>query len=340
MRCTYFQHPEHVTISKFLLASTTLYLKSKSENEKMNIRSNYIAYSALAAVCIIWGTTYLALRIAVMHFPPFLFTALRQTTAGLLLLGFMFTLGKAAWPSKDHLIRQSIGGFFMLTLGNGLVAWAEMHIPSGVAAIICSLMPVLVILINLFLSRDEKPTVPIMIGVALGLIGIVMIFSEHVAEFSKTEYIIGIALTFGAVVSWAGGSIWIKKKNTESNPFVNAGLQMFFGGLWCFPLSFLFDDLSAVSWSAEAAYSLIYLIIFGSIIAYASYSYALRKLPMTIVSLYAYVNPLVAVILGWLVLDEKLNLKIIAAFILTVAGIYIVNKGYQLRNEWKAQFSR
>src|SRR5690349_18911341 len=110
----------------------------------MSNRSNYIAYLALAAVCIIWGTTYLALRIAVTHFPPFLFTALRQTTAGIILLSLMFTLGKAAWPSKDLLVRQAIGGFFMLTLGNGLVAWAEMHIPSGVAAIICSLMPVLV----------------------------------------------------------------------------------------------------------------------------------------------------------------------------------------------------
>lgn len=306
----------------------------------MSNRNKYIAYLALAAVCIIWGTTYLALRIAVMHFPPFLFTALRQTTAGLLLLGFMFTLGKASWPTKDFIVRQAIGGFFMLTLGNGLVAWAEMHIPSGIAAIICSLMPVLVIVINLMINRDEKPNVPILIGVALGLIGIIMIFSEHIGEFSKTEYIIGIALTFGAVVSWAGGSIWIKKKNIESNPFVNAGLQMFFGGLWCFPLSLIFDDLSAVAWSVEAAYSLLYLIIFGSIIAYASYSYALRKLPMTIVSLYAYVNPLVAVILGWLILDEKLNLKIIVAFILTVAGIYIVNKAYQLRNEWKAQLSR
>lgn len=306
----------------------------------MSIRNNYIAYLALAAVCIIWGTTYLALRIAVVGFPPFLFTALRQTTAGLLLVGFMFTLGKAAIPSKQHILQQAIGGFFMLSLGNGLVAWAEMHIPSGVAAIICSMMPVLVILMNLVLSRDERPTFPIVLGVILGLIGIVMIFGEHIAEFSKTEYLIGIVLTFAAVVSWAGGSIWIKKKNTDSNPFVNAGLQMFFGGLWCFPLSFAFDDLSSVTWTADIAYSLIYLIIFGSIIAYASYGYALRKLPMTIVSLYAYVNPLVAILLGWLVLDEKLNLKIILAFVLTVAGIYIVNRGYQLRNEWKAQFSR
>ena len=306
----------------------------------MTNRSNYIAYLALAAVCIIWGTTYLALRIAVMHFPPFLFTALRQTTAGFLLLAFMFTLTKAAWPAKDQLFRQAIGGFFMLSLGNGLVAWAEMHIPSGIAAIICSLMPVMVILLNLFLSNDEKPNLPIAFGVALGLIGIIIIFGEHFSEFSKTEYLIGILLTFVAVISWAGGSIWIKKKNTDSNPFVNAGLQMFFGGLWCFPLSLIFDDLRAVTWSSEAAYSLLYLIIFGSIIAYASYSYTLRKLPMTIVSLYAYVNPLVAVLLGWIVLDEKLNLKIIAAFVLTIAGIYIVNKGYQLRNEWRAQFSR
>jgi drug/metabolite transporter (DMT)-like permease len=306
----------------------------------MNNKNNYIAYIALAAVCLIWGTTYLALRIAVLHFPPFLFTALRQTTAGLILLGFMLTVGKASLPSRQHLISQSIAGFFMLTMGNGLVAWGEIHVPSGVAAIICSLMPVIVIMMNLFLSREEKPTVPIMIGVVLGLVGIVMIFSEHIAEFSKPEYILSIIMIFGAVLGWAGGSIWIKKKNTGSNPFVNAGLQMFFGGLWCFPLSLIFDDLRTVTWTAEAAYSMLYLIVFGSIIAYASYSYALRKLPMTIVSLYAYVNPLVAVLLGWLVLDEKFNLKIIAAFLLTVAGIYIVNRGYQLRNEWKAQFSR
>ena len=301
---------------------------------------NTIAYIALAAVCLIWGTTYLALRIAVMHFPPFLFTALRQTTAGFILVSFLITVGKVSFPGKDLIWRQAIGGFFMMTLGNGLVAWAEMHIPSGIAAIICSLMPVVVILINLGLSKDEKPTLPIVLGVAVGLIGVLLIFSEHVSEFSKTEYLIGIIMTFMAVLAWAGGSIWIKKKNTDSNPFVNAGLQMFFGGLWCFPLSLMFDDLSSVSWSAEAGYSLLYLIVFGSLIAYASYSYALRKLPMTIVSMYAYINPLVAVLLGWLVLDEKLNAKIIVAFLLTVAGIYIVNKGYQLRNEWKAQFSR
>ena len=302
-------------------------------------RSAYLPYFALAAVCIIWGTTYLALRIAVLHFPPFLFTALRQTTAGLLLLAFMLTVGKAALPSRDHLWRQVIGGFFMISLGNGLVAWAEMHIPSGVAAIICSLMPVLVILINVMIHRDERPTFPIIAGVILGLAGIVIIFSEHLAAFSNRAYIIGIIFTFTAALAWAGGSIWIKKKHTESNPFVNAGLQMFFGGVLLFPFSVAFDDLSQVTWSAEVAWSMLYLIVFGSLIAYASYAYALRKLPMTIVSLYAYINPLVAVALGWLVLDETLNVKIWLAIALTVTGIYIVNKGYQLRDAWRAQFS-
>jgi len=303
----------------------------------MNNRQSYLPYLALAAVCIIWGTTYLALRIAVLHFPPFLFTAIRQTTAGLLLLAFMFTLGKATLPSRDHLWRQAVGGFFMISMGNGLVAWAEVHIPSGVAAIICSLMPVIVIIMNVMINRDEKPTIPILVGVMLGLGGIVMIFSEHIAGFSKTEYILGIIFTFGAVLAWAGGSIWIKKRNTESNLFVNAGLQMFFGGFLLFPFSLAFDDLSHVTWSGEVIWALLYLILFGSLIAYASYAYALRKLSMTVVSLYAYINPLVAVILGWLVLNEPLNTKIWIAIILTITGIYIVNKGYQLRDAWKTQ---
>jgi drug/metabolite transporter (DMT)-like permease len=306
----------------------------------MKNRQSYIPYVALAAVCMIWGTTYLALRIAVLHFPPFLFTALRQTTAGLVLLTCMVTVGKQAFPSRAHLWRQAIGGFFMISMGNGLVAWAEMHIPSGIAAIICSLMPVLVILINVMISRDEKPTTPIIFGVLVGLAGIVMIFSEHIAGFSKTAYVIGIVFTFLAVLAWAGGSIWIKKKHTESNPFVNAGLQMFFGGFLLLPFSLAFDDLSRITFSAEVVWSLLYLIVFGSLIAYASYAYALRKLPMTIVSLYAYINPLVAVVLGWLVMDETLNGKISIGIILTITGIYIVNKGYQIGNVWKTSVQR
>jgi len=299
-----------------------------------------IPYIALSAICLIWGTTYLVLRIAVLHFPPFLFVTIRQLIAGSLLVGFMLLSGKAAWPDRAHVVRQAVAGFFMISLGNGLVAWAEVVIPSGVAAIICSLMPMVVILINLGVNKDERPTVAIVTGVLLGLGGIMMIFGEHMAEFTKIEYQLGILVIFIAVLSWAGGSVWLKRRGNDGNAFLNAGLQMFFGGIWLIPGALIFDDLGHVTWSAEAFYSMIYLVLIGSIVAYACYSYVLRKLPMTIVSLYAYVNPIVAVILGWIVLSEKLNLRIGIAILVTVAGIYIVNRGYQFGRLWKQQFSR
>ena len=256
-----------------------------------------IPYIALSAICLIWGTTYLVLRIAVLHFPPFLFVTIRQLLAGSLLVGFMLLSGKAEWPDRAHLVRQAVAGFFMITLGNGLVAWAEVVIPSGVAAILCSLMPMVVILINLGINKDERPTVAILAGVLMGLAGITLIFGEHLVDFAKIEYQLGILVIFIAVLSWAGGSVWLKKRGNDGNAFLNAGLQMFFGGIWLIPGAIIFDDLSHVTWSTEAFYSMIYLVLIGSIVAYACYSYVLRKLPMTIVSLYAYVNPIVAVIL-------------------------------------------
>jgi len=302
-------------------------------------RETTVAYLALIAICLIWGTTYLALRIAVQHFPPLLFTAIRQSIAGFLLLGFMFTFMKAKWPGKEHLFRQAIGGFLLISIGNGLVAWAEMEIPSGIAAIICSLMPVMVILINLSVNREERPTIPIVLGTLLGMAGIMLIFSEHLSEFSKAEYWIGIILILFAIFGWAVGSTWLKKQSPDSNAFVNAGLQMLFGGLALYPFSLLFDDLTNVHWSPESFYPLVYLIIFGSIIGYASYLYALKKLPITIVSLYAYVNPLVAVVLGWLILEEKLNGTIGLGILITVTGIYIVNQGYRFQRLRKVKLS-
>lgn len=304
------------------------------------MRKDLLAYLALTAICFIWGTTYLVLRVAVTQFPPFLFVAIRQVIAGLLLAGGMMIFAKIKLPGLKYLYHQAVAGFFLITLGNGLVAWAEMHIPSGIAAVICSLVPVTVILINLMANREERPNIPIGVGTVLGFIGIAMIFGEDLNQFTQTGYLLGIILIFLAVIAWAGGSVWVKKHNRQTNLFLNAGLQMFFGGLWCIPISLAFDDLSSVHWSGEAMYALLYLIVFGSVIAYSCYSYALRKLPMTIVSLYAYINPVVAVILGWLVLDEKLNATMGIAIILTIAGIYIVNRGYQLRDVWKAQFSR
>jgi drug/metabolite transporter (DMT)-like permease len=304
------------------------------------VKRELLAYFALIAICAIWGTTYLALRVAVVGFPPFLFVVIRQILAGAILVGLMLTVGKSKLPAPGEIWKQAIGGFFMLSMGNGLVAYAEVTIPSGIAAIICSMMPMWVILINLTINRDERPTIPIIIGAALGFTGIILIFIQDLQALSNAAYSWGIFLTFLATVSWASASIWLKKRKSTADPFMNAGLQMFFAGVWLIPFTLVFDDLSHVTFSSDTVYAMIYLVAVGSIIAYGCYTYALKKLPMTIVSLYAYVNPLVAVVLGWLILDEKLNARIGVAFLLTVAGIYLVNRGYTLRNMFKTQLSR
>lgn len=259
-----------------------------------------------------------------------MFAAIRQISAGLLLSAIVLVTQKPKLPAFSYFVQMAFMGFLMITLSNGLVSWAEVFVDSGIAAIICSLMPVLVILINLSIDRSELPNSTIVTGVIIGLVGIVIIFSEHLQNFTNPNYTIGILLIFIATVSWAVGSILVRKSNQNSNLVQNAGLQMIFGGLWCLPLSLVFDDLTIIQWTSTTIYSLVYLSIFGSALAYVLYYYAISKLPMTIASLYSYINPLVAVLLGSLILDEKLNLKIGLAFMVTVAGIYLVNRGYML----------
>ncbi len=306
----------------------------------MKSKKPVLAIVALAAVCLIWGTTYLALRIGVTDFPAFLFSAIRQLVAGGLLIGFMLIFGKLHFPTWRVIRIQALAGFLMFTMGNGLVGWAEIYVSSGLAAIMSSMVPIWIILLNIKLNEDESPTFPVVVGLLIGLSGIILIFGQHVNEFSNPAYQLGIVAMFIANISWAFGSVWIKRNNNETNLFLNAGLQMLFGGLFMLPLSAVVDDYSKFAFSASVAYSLVYLILIGSILAYICFTYAIKKLPITIVSLYAYINPLVAVFLGWLVLDEKFSLRILIAMMITVAGVYLVNRGYQLRKEWKAQLAK
>lgn len=295
-------------------------------------RESLLAYFCLAGVSLIWGTTYLAIRIGVADFPPFLFAGIRQITAGILLAGFMFLFFRQRIAQVQWL-PQMAGGFLMITMGNGLVSWAEVYVPSGVASIICSLMPALVVVINLFADRTEMPNGFIFTGLLIGMGGILLVFSEYLAAFANGYYTMGIVFIFLATLSWALGSVLIKKRGRGSNPFLNAGLQMFFGGIFCLPVSLVFDNYSNFSWNTDAIYSLVYLSLMGSVAAFAMYSYALTRLPITIASLYSYINPLVAVLLGWLLAQEMLNIKIALAFFITIAGIYLVSYGHQQRKK-------
>jgi drug/metabolite transporter (DMT)-like permease len=291
-----------------------------------------LAYIALAAICIIWGTTYLALRIGVMEFPPFLFTGIRQLTAGILLGGFMLLFRKHALPSGKYWGQQFVAGFLMIFLGNGLVAWAEIYVSSGVAALLCATMPVWVVMFNLFGSDYEKPNWLIVLGVLTGFVGVSIVFSDNIAEFSNPNYTLGIVLIFVATIAWAWGGILTKKIAAGNHPFFNAGIQMFFGGLISFVFSAFFEPWGGLSLTGNTLWAMLYLIAFGSIAAFAAYGYALSKLPVTLVSLYSYVNPLVAVLLGWIILDEQFGWKTALSFIITVFGIFLVNRGYRMRS--------
>lgn len=306
----------------------------------MNAKNNLLAYLALGAVCIIWGTTYLALRVGVTQFPPFLFSGIRFLFAGPILLALLYVFRKPEMPSRKVIAQQAVSGLLLCTFGVGIVGWSEMFVSSGLAAIICSVMPIWVMLINFAISSDDQPALPVVLGLVIGLAGIVVIFGEHVSDFSEPNYTLGIFTTFLGNICWAFGTVWVKRKTQATDPFLAAGLQMLFGGLFLLPMSLAFDDYSTITTSGDMVFALVYLILFGSVAAYASYSYAIKKLPMTLVSLYAYINPIVAVVLGALLLGERLNLRIGIGILITLAGIYVVNRGYQIRTFLRTQFSK
>lgn len=299
------------------------------------MNKNTKAWIALIFICIAWGTTYMAIRIGVMHYPAFLFAGIRQLSAGILLMAIAYMANRQTDWNREHILRNALIGGLMITMGNGLVTWGERYIPSGVAALICSMMPIFAVLFNLLSSRREHFNTTIALGLLLGTIGVGLIFKDSIKDFTNTAYIAGMIATLIATSSWAFGSIVSKRNTRQSNPMFNSGMQLFFGGAFLFLLSPLVDDYTNIDYSNKAALlSLVYLIIFGSVIAYAAYNFALSTLPVGVVTLYAYVNPLVAVVIGYLLMKEPLDQYTILAFITIIAGVYLVNRGYRRQHRY------
>jgi drug/metabolite transporter (DMT)-like permease len=292
-------------------------------------KADWLAWFSLAIICVVWGTTYLVLRVGVEFVPPFLFTGLRQVIAGLILGGAMIMFYGNRLPDYKTLARHAIVGFFMISIGNGAVGWGEMYVSSSIAAIICSLMPLWIILINLAYGKGDKIDGQILFGVLLGFGGLMLIFGDGLNDFTNSDYTMGIIVIFLATISWAGGTIYLRTFKKNGTPLLDAALQMFFGGFFLLLASNFTEDASTAQWHGESIFALFYLTILGSVVAYGAYSYVLTKLPTPVVSLYAYINPVVAVILGWLILDEKLNAAILTGCVVIVAGVYIVNTGYR-----------
>lgn len=290
------------------------------------------AYLALITICIVWGTTYLAMLIGVAGFPAFLFCGLRHFIAGLLIwLSLPFLKRKVQLTSKD-IIHQVIPGVLMLALGNGTIGWAEKYIPSGLAALIVSIMPVYVVLINLLIGKS-KGTLngKIILGLFLGCVGIVLIFKDNLSDLTDTKYLLGVLVTFAASLSWAAGTIYMKHNTTSNDSYVNTAVQLTSGGVALLLASPFLDDLSQLNnITTNSLWALAYLIVFGSVLSYLCYIYAVKHLPVGLVSIYAYVNPLIAVSLGFLLNDEKVTWITAIAFVTTLSGVFWINRGYKI----------
>lgn len=293
------------------------------------MKKNSVAYIALAIVCIFWGSTYLAMRIGVKGFPPFLFGAIRQTSAGVLMFLLIFLFKKNQKLSMADIGRQAIPGILLITLGNGIVGWSEKYIPSGLAALIVSIIPIYIFIISLIVHPGQKLAGKTIAGLLLGALGIILIFKDNLNDLRKEDYLWGILGCFGASLFWAAGSVYMKNNSFNTNAYNNAAIQFSSGGIGLFVASLVFDDYSQLTtFPAESIYALIYLTLIGSLLTYMAYLYAIENLPILMVSTYAYVNPIIAIILGAIILNEAVTLITVLALVVTLGGVYLINSAH------------
>ena len=286
------------------------------------------AWLAFASVSFFWGTTFLAIRIGVQSMPPFLMAGSRHFLGGLLICSYFLLRGNSL-PTVAQLKVYTVNGILMLVIGNGLVTWGEMYVSSGLAALICALTPLSIILMNkLFGTHKEPLSWQAWGGIALCLIGQVIIFQDNLNELANPNYLMGVVFILIAILGWGLGSIYNKNKNTGLQPLYGAGLQMLTAGAILFVLGSIKGEWPQFHPTEEGIQSLVYLVVVGSLLGYGSYMYVLKQLPAAVVSTYAYINTLVAVLLGWMWANEKLNLPIVIAVGLTIGGVWLVNKNF------------
>ena len=287
------------------------------------------AIFALLLVCFFWGTTWLASKEGVKRMPPLQMASIRQIIAGTCYVVFFFIRG-ARFPRGKEWIVILVLSFLNFMMSNGLSTWGVKYISAGLGAIMGATFPLWLVVIGLFSAKDKIP-IKAIIGFILGFGGVCVIFYEHLNDFLNADFRFGILLSLIASWTWAFGTLYTKKQAVNFNPYFSLGLQMLISGicLYCFSsISGNAVPLEEISWRSWGAIS--YLIIFGSIITFIAYLYALQNLSTGRVSIYAYINPVVAVLLGSLIFNERLSLFIAIGGLVTISGVYLVNKAFQM----------
>ncbi len=290
------------------------------------IKENLKAYIAWLNTCVIWGTTYLAIRIGVDGLPPMLFAGVRWVIAGVLLFSILKWKGYKV-PNKTEFFHNAVIGILLLGFGNGLVVVSEQWIESGLTALLITTVPFWIVGLESFLPNKAKMNSLIAGGLILGLAGVVLILGGNLKYVFESNHLTGIITLTGGVAIWAAGTLYSKYKKLTVHPLMSATVQMIVAGTLQILLGIIIGETGRVHITQNNLFAFFYLVTFGSLIGYTSYIYAVSHLPVSLVSTYAYINPVIALFLGWLILDEVLSLTIILASLVILAGVYIVKLG-------------
>lgn len=288
----------------------------------------YKIYLALLSIYIIWGSTYLAIRFAVETLPPFLMAAARFTVPGAIFYLWQRQRGEPT-PDKHQWRSAILIGFFLLVGGNGSVSWAEQRVFSGVTALLVGSMPVWMVLIDLLWSRDRRPGRITLAGVLLGLLGIVILIAPSLSEGGKNQFdLLGMLVLLLATLSWTVGSLYSRDAQLPKSPLLGTGMEMLAGGiillLWG-TFAGEWSRLEIAQVSTRSLLALLYLLVFGSMIGFSAYTWLLRNSPTPLVSTYAYVNPLIAVLLGSFLADEPFTLNIMLSAMVIISAVFLIN---------------
>lgn len=306
------------TINGFLL----YYPKKIKQKE-----ADFKALLALAIVSLVWGTTWVVSRQGVLHMPALQLSGIRQIIGGSCYLLF-FLYKKYPLPSKADLLPLIVLSVLNFVMSNGLSTWGVKYISAGLASIMGAIFPLWIVLIG-FASGNTTPPKKAIAGVLIGFSGICVIFYDHLADFINPDFQFGIFLSLIATLSWAFGTLYTKKHAKVFNPYFGLGFQMVLAGVVLVSISsfdsgfMALSEIPAISW-----FAILYLVFFGSIIGFSCYLYALQHLPTEQTSIYAYINPLVALIAGWIVLSEEISFIILLGCFITLFGIYLVNTSF------------
>ena len=258
--------------------------------------------------------------------PPLEMASIRQLIAGSIYVAFFIFYKKAAIPSAKQFRWLALMGLLMFVSANGLSTWSIQFIPAGLSSLIGALYPLCVVIIEKVFFKNRRLTALTFCGLFLGIAGIAIVFYEDAFHNAGPSFMFGVLISVVAMLSWSFGTVFIARNKTNMNSYHSIGWQMLIAGIILFIIASLTQThLPLNEIPAEAWLSIWYLVIFGSLLSFAAFIYSMQKLPAAIASLYAYINPLVAMIAGYFVLQEKLTLNILWGSVVTLTGVFMVN---------------